>query len=169
MYGDDYQDVRKTSNFWQPDDGVRIYRFEMYDTLVPGGSALADTIDFDGSNYVTSTRRRTLYDPFSNCFAIGSNDKSGGQDGDKVRSYFNFDANRWEVISEAWMLQRNCKPDANIAKGASGTVSIYHAETDTGYNATSVKALYAAVTSGKWCIFSIFDGTKYVLPAECPV
>lgn len=150
-----------------PDSGVKILRFEMYDTLTVGGSGYAYRLDWTGSGYVKSTARYTLYDGLSNCFAIGSNSKSGGQEGDRVRAYYCFDSRRWEVFSEAWMLQRSCKPNADIAKGASGTVSIYSGETDTGYDAESTKALAAAVTSGKWCFFEILGGNKFVAPWEC--
>jgi type II secretory pathway component PulJ len=46
----------------------------------------------------------------------------------------------------AWVV----KPDADIAKGSSGTCSVYAGEVDTTINVTA-KALGAAVKSGKWC------------------
>ena len=55
------------------------------------------------------------------------------------------------------------KPDANIAKGATGTVSIWEddASSDTGTNQTC-KALGAAVTSGKWVTVWRLGTTYYV-------
>lgn len=168
-YDDSYQDQRPPYSGRNADDGIKILRFEMYDTLLPNGDGLAYTIDWDPVTevYVKSTRRRRVYDAFGLCFAIGSTAKTGGQAGDRVRAYYNFDSRRWEAISEGWMLQRFCKPNADIAKGATGTVSIYDGETDTGYDAETCKALGAAVTSAKWCIFMYAKQTKYVSPWEC--
>lgn len=61
-----------------------------------------------------------------------------------------------------------CKADSSISKGSSGTVSLYHShdETDSGINRTA-KALGAAITSGKWAIYSRVAGVWYVSPWEC--
>lgn len=60
------------------------------------------------------------------------------------------------------------KPDANIAKGASGTVSIWEDDSsaDSGDNVTA-KALGAAVTSAKWVTVWKLGTTYYVAPWEC--
>jgi hypothetical protein len=53
------------------------------------------------------------------------------------------------------------KPDADIAKGATGTVSLYNGdETDSGINKVA-KALGAAVTSGKWTTTVRFRGGSW--------
>jgi hypothetical protein len=59
------------------------------------------------------------------------------------------------------------KADANIAKGASGTISIYRGATpsDTGIN-ISAKALGAAVTANKWVSLAAVHGQWYVAPWE---
>lgn len=62
-----------------------------------------------------------------------------------------------------------CKPDADIAKGSSGTVSIYNGAdppVDTGINVTA-KATDNAVTSGKWCSVDFYGGTARVNKLEC--
>lgn len=55
------------------------------------------------------------------------------------------------------------KPDANIAKAASGTVSLWHrgTEADSTINKTA-EALGAAVTSGKWVTVQRIAGQWYV-------
>ena len=54
------------------------------------------------------------------------------------------------------------KPDANIAKGASGTVSLWGGSplADTGDNVTA-KALGAAVTSAKYVTLFYVEGVLY--------
>lgn len=63
------------------------------------------------------------------------------------------------------------KPDSDIAKGATGTVSIYMgaqgAEAVTEYDLTC-SALGAAVTGSKWCVVFWRNGVWYVGPWECP-
>jgi hypothetical protein len=63
------------------------------------------------------------------------------------------------------------KADADIAKGSTGTASLYYdnagTETDTTINISSCKALGAAVTSGKWCIVQYMNGVPYIGPWEC--
>jgi hypothetical protein len=62
---------------------------------------------------------------------------------------------------------RLCKPVSNIAKGASGTITLYDGET-AGLTVTA-KAIMGAVTGGgspKWCT-AFWDGAWFVLPGEC--
>lgn len=63
------------------------------------------------------------------------------------------------------------KADSTIAKGSSGTCSLYYdnagTETDTTINISSCKALGAEVTSGKWAIVQYMNGVPYVGPWEC--
>lgn len=66
---------------------------------------------------------------------------------------------------------RLCKPVSNIAKGASGNVTLYDYDgtTETAGQTVSAKALMGAVTGGgspKWCT-AVWDGRWYVLPGEC--
>ncbi len=60
------------------------------------------------------------------------------------------------------------KADADIAKGSSGTVSIYgtSSETDVTCNLTC-KALGAAITAAKWVTVENINGIWYVGPWEC--
>lgn len=61
-----------------------------------------------------------------------------------------------------------CKPDADIAAAASGTVSLYNDDfTDSGINRASTLAKFIAVKSGKWCLLTRTMGTYIVQPAEC--
>lgn len=66
------------------------------------------------------------------------------------------------VPASYWML---CKPNANIAKGASGAVSVYSSpagtETDSTEDPTAT-ALGVAVTSGKWSPLVMMDDELYV-------
>jgi hypothetical protein len=61
-----------------------------------------------------------------------------------------------------------CKPDSDIAKGASGTVTIYVNEQSIDEQVTA-KALGAAVTAAKWCLVwqEPGSGNQYVWPWEC--
>lgn len=60
-----------------------------------------------------------------------------------------------------------CKADSSISKGSSGTVSLYNAdETDSTINRTA-KALFAAISTSKWCIYHRIAGKWYVSKAEC--
>lgn len=66
---------------------------------------------------------------------------------------------------------RFCKPVSNIAKGASGSVTLYEYDgtTETAGQTVTAKALMANVTGGgspKWCT-AVWDGRWYVLPGEC--
>jgi hypothetical protein len=62
------------------------------------------------------------------------------------------------------------KPDANISKGSSGTVSVYmgaaNSETDASIDITAC-ALGAAVTMSKWVTLAYINSTWYVFPWEC--
>jgi hypothetical protein len=61
-----------------------------------------------------------------------------------------------------------CKPDADIAAGSSGTVSLYNDDfTDSTINRASTLAKFIAVKSGKWCLLTRTMGTYIVQPAEC--
>jgi hypothetical protein len=61
------------------------------------------------------------------------------------------------------------KPDADIAKGASGTISLWHrsTEADSTINKTA-KALGAALTSAKWVTVERISGQWYAGLWECP-
>lgn len=63
-----------------------------------------------------------------------------------------------------------CKTDAAIAKGTSGTVSVYSgppgSETDTGRNVTAFNR-FANVGSGKWVLVVTIAGRRYLSAAEC--
>jgi hypothetical protein len=68
---------------------------------------------------------------------------------------------------------RFCKPDANIAAGATGTVSIWSAgpassgAVDTGRNDSGHAPI--AVEALQWCVIETIAGDKYVLPFKCSV
>jgi hypothetical protein len=69
---------------------------------------------------------------------------------------------------------RFCKPDANIAAGATGTVSIWTAgpaaggsAVDAGYNDSGHAPI--AVEALQWCVIETIAGDKYVLPFKCSV
>jgi hypothetical protein len=63
------------------------------------------------------------------------------------------------------------KADADIAKGSTGTVSLWigasGAESDSTINITGCSALGAAITSGKWVTVQYINGVPYVGPYEC--
>jgi len=63
------------------------------------------------------------------------------------------------------------KADSTIAKGSTGTASLYigasGAETDSTINITNCRALGAEVTSGKWAIVQYMNGVPYIGPWEC--
>lgn len=66
---------------------------------------------------------------------------------------------------------RLCKPVSNIAKGASGDITLYeyNGTTEAAGQTVSAKALMGAVIGGgsaKWCT-ALWDGRWYVLPGEC--
>lgn len=65
------------------------------------------------------------------------------------------------------------KTDGAINKGASGTVSIWDGpegeEEDTDRNMTGVYNRFANIGSGKWVIFAVFRGRKYIVAPECPL
>lgn len=64
-----------------------------------------------------------------------------------------------------------CKADSSIAKGATGTCSVYMgasgAEAVTEYDITG-SALGAAITLAKWSVLFLRNGVWYVGPWECP-
>ncbi len=61
-----------------------------------------------------------------------------------------------------------CKPDADIAKGDTGTVNIYAGDEDLELQVEDVSALGADVSEDKWCVLW-YDptGKPYVWPWEC--
>lgn len=64
---------------------------------------------------------------------------------------------------------RLCKPVSNIAKGTSGSVTLYSADQVSEGVTVSAKAVFAAVTGGgsaKWCT-AFWDGAWIVAPGEC--
>ena len=66
---------------------------------------------------------------------------------------------------------RLCKPVSSIAKGSSGSITLYEYDgsTESPGETVTAKALMAAVTGGgsaKWCT-AFWDGRWYVLPGEC--
>ena len=62
-----------------------------------------------------------------------------------------------------------CKADSAIAKGASGTVSLYNDDfTDSTINRASTLAKFMDVDTTQWCILTRTMGTYIVQPVECP-
>lgn len=62
-----------------------------------------------------------------------------------------------------------CKADSAIAKGASGTVSLYNDDfTDSTINRASTLAKFIAVNTTQWCVLTRTMGTYIVQPVECP-
>jgi hypothetical protein len=62
-----------------------------------------------------------------------------------------------------------CKADSAIAKGATGTVSLYNDDfTDSTINRASVLAKFMAVDTVQWCRMTRVMGTYIVQPEECP-
>ena len=63
------------------------------------------------------------------------------------------------------------KPDGDIDKGSTGTVSIWGgasgSESDTGSNIENCSALGAAVEQDKFCTVVYLNGIPYVFPWEC--
>jgi hypothetical protein len=82
---------------------------------------------------------------------------------------------RWCIARIGHLLtaSRFCKPDANIASGATGTVSIWTAgpadggASDTTRNDSGQAPV--AVDAGQWCTIEVLGGDKYVLPFKCSV
>ena len=61
------------------------------------------------------------------------------------------------------------KPNADIAKGASGNVTVYNVKTGSATSRViSAKALAAQVKSAKWVTLIRADGQWVVSPWECP-
>jgi hypothetical protein len=62
-----------------------------------------------------------------------------------------------------------CKADSAIAKGASGTVSLYNDDfTDSTLNRASTLAKFMDVDTTQWCMLTRTMGTYIVQPVECP-
>ena len=102
---------------------------------------------------------------------------SGAVVGEEQRSFVGFRAGVYTVSSvtrplyhvQAGEMSFIGKPDSGIAKGSSGTVSLWHrsTEADSTINLTA-KALGAAVTSGLWVSVSrVRGGQIYAAPWEC--
>lgn len=76
----------------------------------------------------------------------------------------------WTRAKQHLVTMLKGKPDADIAKGATGTVSIYMGaqgvEAVTEYDITG-SALGAAVTADKWVVVWFESGVWYVSPWEC--
>ena len=106
----------------------------MQDTLHPGQSGKGTLLSWNSTLniYQLSGRfaNQTIYDPHKWAFVIGDADYAATVENVAVQQ--NPLNGRFEVISPIGLI-RPCKPDANIATGATGTWSIY---TDTGVDTT---------------------------------
>lgn len=142
----------------------QIVRFELYDPLTAGGSAIAKVRlwNIDTEGYDTSEQQITVYD-FEGTHA--------GIAGDFGRAIYCRDSKRWEVIGvSSSMAGLLGKTDASHAKSASGTVSVWAgtpgSESDTGTNITAYNK-FSAVASGKFVwVLNNGDG-YYLVAAEC--
>jgi hypothetical protein len=136
--------------------------FKLNAALDEFSSAMAYPCTWDKQNarwqaITDSTKRRSVHSTITGVT---------GRANDFVPCWWNNRGRLWEVIrpAAAWLI---VQADASIAKGATGTCSVYVAEVDSGMNITA-KALGAAVTAGKWCTASNDpSGTWYVFPWEC--
>jgi hypothetical protein len=72
-------------------------------------------------------------------------------------------------VAEVGNFECWCKADSAIAKGASGTVSLYNDDfTDSTLNRASTLAKFMDVDTTQWCMLTRTMGTYIVQPVECP-
>lgn len=125
-------------------------------TLHPGQTCEAYLMRFNGTEFETDSRLLiTIDDVLYSAFCVGSDDHATARvpvpviSGPKLK--------RWRVASE-FGLWVQAVPDADIAAGDTGTVSVWLDDTDTGVNITA-KVDWAAgavgITAGleQWFVY----------------
>ena len=129
---------------------------ELDAALHPGSSAAATLCVFNGTIYTATGGSTTLYDPHKRNF---------GLDGEKILcGRLN---GRWEGLGENGLLRRGT-PDANIASGASGTVSIAGSAVNiTGYVDWAESGEQVSISKEAWWKYQPDEEKWYWLGGEC--